>query len=193
MYIVIDGVHGIGKTTICKELSKKTEFKYIPEIRDKLLPPPMLGPNSSNILKSQLWFLRQAILKDQKIRSSSGIVISDRGPISVLLYSKHLLSDYDFEILKTLYNSLNLKEPDMEIILWAPEDIISKRIDGRARESKKEWSENDLNYLKKINSEFEEYYKGFKDINPIYLVDASGTIGETCKKIENIIRNNFNI
>ena len=193
MYIVIDGVHGIGKTTLCKKLSNEKEFEYIPEIRDKHLPPPVLGPKSSDKLKSQLWFLRQMVLKDQKIRSSSGIVISDRGPISVLVYSKQLLPNYEFELIKTILSSLNLKEPDMEIVLWAPEEIILERVKGRARENEKKWSEDDLDYIKKINKSFRDYYEGFKDVNPIYLVDYSGSVKETCEKIQKIIRENFNI
>lgn len=191
MYIVLDGVHGIGKTTICRELSKKKEFEYIPEVRDKLLPPPILGPKSPERLRSQLWFVRQLILKDQKIRYSSGIVISDRGPISVLVYSKVLLEEYEFDLIKTIISSLNLKDPDMEIILWAPEEIVLDRIRQRARYSKEKWSEENLDHIRKINSNFKRYYDGFKDVRPVYLVNASGTVREVCAKIEEIIRSNF--
>lgn len=193
MYVVLDGAHGIGKTTVCKELAKKKEFDYIPEVRDKLLPPSKLGPMSSEKLKGQLWFLRQAILKDQYIRYKSGVVLSDRGPISVLIYSKILLDEYEFELMKTLIESLNVKDPDLEIILWAPDEIIMKRIEQRTRSSKKDWAEDDRNYLKRINTEFKKYHEGFKDIKPLYLVDASGTLGETRAKIEEIIRKKFKI
>lgn len=193
MYVVLEGVHGIGKTTICKELTKKKEFEYIPEIRDALLPPPVLGPKSREKLRSQIWFLRQLVLKNQKINSKSGIIISDRGSTSILVYSKVLLDDYDFELIKTLIENLNLKEPDLEIILWAPEEVIMKRIEGRMRESKKKWGEDDLRYLMLVNSEFKKYYEGFKDVKPLHLVDASGTVEETCRQIENIIRERFKI
>ena len=193
MYVVIEGVHGIGKTTLCKELTKKKEFEYIPEIRDTILPPPVLGPKSQEKLKSQIWFLRQLILKNQKINSKSGIIISDRGPTSILVYSRVLLDDYDFELMKTLIENINLKEPELEIILWAPEEVIMKRIDGRSRESKNKWGEDDLHYLKLVNHEFKKYYEGFKDIKPIYLVDASGTVEKTCREIENIIKEKFKI
>ncbi len=190
MYIVLDGVHGIGKTTLCKHFSKKKDFEYIPEIRDKTLPPPTLGPDSPEKLKSQLWFLRQLVLKDRKVKSSSGIVLSDRGPISVLVYSECLLNNYNFELVKTALSSLDIKDPDMEIILWAPEDVILERIKERDRSNKDKWSEEDLKHIKAVNSKFKSYYEGFKDVNPIYLVDASGTVSETVNKIENIIKSN---
>ncbi|MCD6367468.1 MAG: AAA family ATPase [Candidatus Aenigmarchaeota archaeon] len=106
MYVVLDGVHGIGKTTICRELGKRNGIKVLPEIKDVILPPPVLGPQSSDKLKSQLWFLRQMILKNEKITNGS-IVVSDRGITSVLLYSKVLLDEYEFELVKTIVNSLN--------------------------------------------------------------------------------------
>lgn len=190
MYVVLDGVHGIGKTTLCKHFSKKKDFRYIPEIRDKILPPPILGPNSPEKLKSQLWFLRQLVLKDRKIKSSSGIVLSDRGPISILVYSKCLLDDYEFELIKTALSSLQIKEPDMEIILWAPEGVILERIEQRNRSNKDKWSEEDLQHIKAVNSRFKSYYEGFKDVNPLYLVDASGTVSKTANKIEKIIKSN---
>ena len=174
-------------------MTKKKEFEYIPEIRDTLLPPPVLGPKSQEKLKSQIWFLRQLVLKNQKINSKSGIIISDRGPTSILVYSKVLLNEYDFELIKTFIENLSLREPELEIILWAPEEVIINRIKGRLRDSKNKWGEYDLQYIKRINYEFKKYYKGFKDIKPIYIVDASGTVEEACRQIENIIREKFKI
>ncbi|MCD6367946.1 MAG: deoxynucleoside kinase, partial [Candidatus Aenigmarchaeota archaeon] len=62
-----------------------------------------------------------------------------------------------------------------------------KRIKERSRNNKQKWSEDNLEYLKKLNGEFYKYYHNFKDLKPVYLVDASGTVEETCEKIEKII------
>lgn len=65
-----------------------------------------------------------------------------------------------------------------------------ERIKERDRSNKDKWSEEDLKHIKVVNSKFKSYYEGFKDVNPIYLVDASGTVSETVNKIENIIKSN---
>ena len=184
MYIAVEGVHGIGKTTICRMLEKDLGFKFIPEFKDNLLPPPKIGPDGDTFL-SQMWFLRQLIMKDNMM-TNGGVYLSDRSHTSIFIYSKANMSEYQFEIFKTILNRSNLRQPDIEIILWSPDEVIMERIKTRNREG---CGEEDFEYLKKINSEFKKYYEDFKIIRDIYLVDASGTLDETISKIKEIIKN----
>lgn len=105
----------------------------------------------------------------------------------MLIYSKVILDSYDFELIKTVSENSNIKEPDLEIILDAPSSVIKKRIENRNRLSKSDWAEKDWNYLNKIVAEFRNYYKKFDELKPIYIVDASDSIEKTCGKVIKII------
>ena len=80
--------------------------------------------------------------------------------------------------------SVDLKHPDIEIILYAPDEVIMERIKKRNREG---WGEEDFEYLKKVNALFKQYYEDFKTVRNIHLIDASGTLEENIDKIKDTI------
>jgi len=182
MYIAVEGCHGIGKTSICRELSKKYHYTFIEELKDNLLPPPKIGTNG-DIFLSQCWFLRQMILKEAQM-NNNGIYISDRGKSSIYIYSKANMNDYQLEIFKTILQKLDLKEPDLEIILHAPDEIIFDRIKKRGRTS---WGEQDIDYVRKINNAFLQYYNDYRDVKNVCLVNASNDLIKNIENVKQII------
>jgi len=189
MYIALEGCHGIGKTTLCENLSSKYHWTFIKELKDNLLPPPKIGPEGDTF-RSQMWFLNQLIYKEYQISRDNGIYIADRSKNSVLIYSKASMNDYDLDIFKGILRHCDLKEPDIELILYAEDKTILDRIKQRGRNG---WSEENTNYLEKINSSFKKYYEEYEQVKNLHLVDASGTEKQTLKIIEDTIKKNTRI
>lgn len=162
------GAHGVGKTTVFnlfKKLFKdNNKFKFFPERYVKKPPFPFGSPDKQIGFRSELHFLQQLIRRNQNIlnfddRYNGRIIILDRTPLCVLVYSKSLnLQAKDYNLILDTYKSIKWKE-DYIIYLTAKPETILKRIMQRGSLDiiRKEWNENDRNYLLKILS----FYKQF--------------------------------
>ena len=166
--ISIAGPHGVGKTTVFNLFKSKVKdnnkFKFYPERYVKKPPFPFGSSNKQISFRSELHFLQQFIKRNQNIvnfddKYNGRILILDRTPICVLIYSKSLsLKEKDFNLILDTYNSIQWKE-DYIFYLDANPSTIMKRIiqRGSIEKIRKEWNEEDKDYLLTILS----YYKQF--------------------------------
>jgi thymidylate kinase len=190
------GAHGVGKTTVFNLFKKivkdNNKFKLFPERYVKKPPFPFGSSNKQIGFRSELHFLQQLIRRNQNIlnfdeKYNGRIIILDRTPLCVLVYSKSLnLQEKDYNLILDTYNSIKWKE-DYIIYLTAEPDTILKRITQRGTLDliRKEWNEDDKNYLLKILS----YYKQFlSDKANVFNIDTEYlTPEEVIDKIKSII------
>ena len=161
MYIVLSGVHGIGKTTIARELARHLDGVLLSEVIDDIVPPPVLG-KSAEALKTQLWFVRQMILKEAQMADPRAVYISDRGWSDIIAYSNVLLDRHARELFRSLFDRLPKRLPDVHIIIHAPIEVVVERIAKRNRSTLGEWSELDREYLNSLSEEFLSYHDAYK-------------------------------
>jgi len=193
--ISLAGVHGIGKTTVFDLLKKilkdNNKFKFFPERYVKKPPFPFGSSDKQIGFRSELHFLQQLIRRNQNIinfdnRYNGRIIVLDRTPLCVLIYSKSLnLKEKDFTLILDTYNSIKWKE-NYIIHLTANPDIILKRIIQRGSLDKlrREWNEDDNNYLLTILAYYKQYLStknnvftiDTNDLSPIEVVDKIKTI-----------------
>jgi thymidylate kinase len=164
----IAGAHGVGKTTVFnlfKKLVKdNNKFRFFPERYVKKPPFPFGSSDKQIGFRSEIHFLQQLIRRNQNVinfddKYNGRIIILDRTPLCVLVYSKSLnLQEKDYNLILDTYKSIKWKE-DYIIYLTAKPETILKRITQRGSLDilRKEWNEDDKNYLLKILS----YYKQF--------------------------------
>jgi thymidylate kinase len=186
--ISIAGVHGVGKTTVFnlfkkdKRVIDNNKFKFFPERYVKKPPFPFGSSNKQIGFRSELHFLQQLIKRNQNIinfdnRYNGRIVILDRTPLCVLIYSKSLnLKEKDYKLILDTYNSIEWKE-DYIFYLYAKPNTIMKRIiqRGSLEKVRREWNEEDINYLLKILS----YYKQFlSNKEGVFLINTDGLTPE---------------
>lgn len=179
MYIVLSGVHGIGKTTIARELAQRLGGVFLTESIDEAIPPPVLGKNSDP-LKAELWFVRQMILKEAQMADPKKLYVSDRGWSDIMAYANVLLDDHARNLFRSLFDHLPKRYPDVQLIVHAPIDIVVERIRGRHRDTASEWNELDRAYVEQLTNEFAAYHESYKNLRPVYLLDASGSVAENC-------------
>ncbi|MFX1487812.1 MAG: deoxynucleoside kinase [Promethearchaeota archaeon] len=194
--ISLAGAHGVGKTTVFnlfkKILRDNNKFKFFPERYVKKPPFPFGSSDKQIGFRSELHFLQQLIKRNQNIinfdnRYNGRILILDRTPLCVLIYSKSLnLKEKDYNLILDTYQSINWKE-DYIIYLTADPDIILKRIIQRGSLDKlrREWNEDDMTYLLKIIS----FYKKFLSTKSnVFTIDTNDLIPEeVIDKIKKII------
>jgi thymidylate kinase len=166
--ISIAGAHGVGKTTVFNLFKRKVKdnnkFKFFPERYVKNPPFPFGSPNKQIGFRSELHFLQQLIRRNKNIinfdnKYNGRIIILDRTPLCVLIYSKSLsLKEKDFNLILDTYNSINWKE-DYVFYLYAEPNTIMKRIiqRGSLEKIRNEWNEQDKDYLLTIMSYYKQY------------------------------------
>lgn len=190
------GAHGVGKTTVFNLLKKtlmdNNKFKFFPERYVKKPPFPFGSSDKQVGFRSELHFLQQLIRRNQNIlnfdnKYNGRIIILDRTPLCVLVYSKSLsLQEKDYNLILDTYKSIRWKE-DYIIYLNAKPETILKRITQRGSLDKirNEWNEDDKIYLHKILS----YYKQFLSSKTnIFTINTENSIPvEVVYNIKNII------
>lgn len=180
MYIVLSGVHGIGKTTIARELARRLGGVCLTEAIDDAIPPPVLGGKNTDGLKTQLWFVRQMILKEAQMTDSRATYVADRGWSDITAYANVLLDEHARNLFRSIFDHLPKRTPDVQIIVHAPIDIVVERITKRNRDTLAKWNELDREYLRSLSDEFLSYHDAYKDLRSIYRLDATGTLEENC-------------
>lgn len=178
--ISIAGAHGVGKTTVFNlfklNVKDNNKFKFFPERYVKKPPFPFGSSNKQISFRSEIHFLQQFIRRNQSIvnfdnKYNGRIIILDRTPLCVLIYSKSLnLKEKDYNLILDTYNSIQWKE-DYIIYLSAKPNTIMKRIiqRGSLEKIRKEWNEEDKDYLLKILS----YYKQFLSTREgVFMIDT---------------------
>lgn len=186
MYIVLSGTHGIGKTTLAKRLALELGAVHLTESIDEAIPPPALGVNG-NALLSELWFVRQMILKEAQMKDSKKIYVSDRGWADISAYANVLLDEHARNIFRSVYDHLPKQLPDVHIIVDAPIEVVTSRIRARNRTTAGEWNEFDIDFLQNIMNEFTKFHTAYKDLRPVHLLDVSGSIEDNLKGALNLV------
>ena len=196
--ISIAGVHGVGKTTIFNLFKRMVKgnrkFKFFPERYVKKPPFPFGSSNKQIGFRSEIHFLQQLIRRNQNIinfdvKYNGRIIILDRTPICVLVYSKSLnLKEKDYNLIVDTYNSIKWKE-DYVIYLTARPETILRRITQRGSLDKmrREWNEEDKDYLLKILSFYKQFLINKPDVLTIETNKSNPE--EIVRKIKVIITN----
>lgn len=190
------GAHGVGKTTVFN-LFKKTvkdnnKFKFFPERYVKKPPFPFGSSDKQIGFRSEIHFLQQLIKRNQNIinfdnKYNGRIIILDRTPLCVLVYSKSLsLQEKDYNLILDTYKSIKWEE-DYIIYLTAKPETILKRIIQRGSLDKirNEWNEDDKRYLHKILSYYNQFLSAKTNIFTINTENSTPI--EVVYKIKNII------
>ncbi|MFX1410647.1 MAG: deoxynucleoside kinase [Promethearchaeota archaeon] len=196
--ISIAGAHGVGKTTVFNLLKKQVKddnkFKFFPERYVKNPPFPFGSSDKQIGFRSELHFLQQFIKRNQNLvnydnKYNGRIIILDRTPLCVLIYSKSLnLKEKDYNLILDTFNSIKWKE-DFIIYLNAKPNTILRRIiqRGSIERIRLEWNEADKEYLLKILTFYNQFLS--KKQNVFKIETDNLTAEAVIEKIKDILTN----
>lgn len=197
--VSIAGAHGVGKTTIFNLLKKRLrdnlKFKFFPERYVKKPPVPFGSRNKQIAFRSEIHFLQQFIRRNKNVRNyderyNGRIMILDRTPLCVLVYSKSLfIKEQDYQLILDTYNSVKWRE-DYIIYLDADPDMIIKRTiqRGSLEKIRKEWNETEKNYLLNVLTFYNEILFSRKNPEQVFIINTDNlNPRNVLNKVEDII------
>lgn len=203
MIIYLEGVHGSGKTEVMGYISKNYDnilkekyekINYISEAK----PPKDITYGGSFL--GELWFLNHYVNINERLLNSreNEIFLVDRHPLNILLYGKVFVEKFKrgkkgfneekYSLLRGFYNKLLNKIAGGKIIfLYADYENLKGRIIKRKRETKKEWNEDDWEYLHLIKEEYDIWYELNKE-NVIKINTSNLSLKQVAEKIISIVK-----
>ncbi len=169
-FVAVEGVIGVGKTSLAKKISERYNFHLLNEIVGE---NPFLSKFYENIeewsFQTEMFFLCNRFKQLEDIQnnylSKNKSVVSDYHMFKNLIFANQTLKKDHFEKYKKIFHILNedLPKPDIVIYLYANIDTLLKRIEKRGRSFEKNISPV---YLENLSIDYENYINAFEKEHP---------------------------
>ena len=177
MHIAIAGNIGVGKTTLCKMLSKHYKWSPLYEAVDN---NPYLDDFYDDMQRwsfnLQVFFLNSRFRQVQDIIKSKKTIIQDRTIyedayiFAPNLHAMGLMNQRDFNNYKSLFELMEsmIKAPDLLIYLRSNIPNLVNKIHKRGREYENSIS---IQYLSRLNERYEAWISTY-DKGKLLIIDA---------------------
>lgn len=176
-YIVVEGVIGVGKTTLVELLAKDFNAKSYLEIVEEnpFLVKGFYEDIEANAFNTELFFLLSRFRQQQLIRDdllhNPHLIISDYLFAKNRIFAGLTLKGGDIELFDSVFQPLNKKAavPDLIIYLKADVEGLMRRIYLRDRSFERKM---DPEYLKNLTERYDEFFKNYHETE-VMTIDAS--------------------
>lgn len=162
MYIAIEGVIGVGKTTLARMLKDEFEAEVLMEVFDE---NPFLTKfyedRERYAFQTQIFFLLSRY--DQQTKTIPA-VLAERNLITDYTFSKDALfaavnlEDDELTMYQEVHEALaeKIEMPDLLVYLKADTDVLMKRIAKRDRSYERNM---DVNYIDALNQSYDAFFE----------------------------------
>jgi deoxyadenosine/deoxycytidine kinase len=174
-YIAIEGVIGVGKTTLARRLSKTLEAALLLEVVEE---NPFLArfydDPEAYAFQTQVFFLlsryRQQLEIAQRDLFAEGVV-SDYIFAKDQIFATINLSDEELALYRTIVPLLEarLAKPDLVVYLQATVDVLLERIKRRGRPFERDISRE---YLETLSDAYNHFFFHYDD-TPLLIVNTN--------------------
>ncbi len=175
-YIAIEGVIGVGKTSLARLLSERLKAKLVlEEVEENPFLKDFYKDRARYAFQTQMHFLFSRFQQQRNLRQME-------------LFSERLVADYLFQK-DRIFASLNLSErelalyerlvgwleldvmrPDVVVYLQAGPDVLLERIARRARPFEKDMERE---YIRQLNEAYNHFFFHYTDA-PLLVVNTNG-------------------
>ena len=174
-YVAIEGVIGVGKTSLAHLLEELLNAKLVMEKFDEnpFLPDFYLDPERY-AFQTQLFFLLSRYRQQQELRQTEvfhKLVISDYMFVKDRLFASLNLDDKEMSLYDSVAKILekNILNPDLVIYLQAETPKLMERITLRGRDFEKNMSQD---YIDALNQVYNEYFFRFQE-SPLLIINTN--------------------
>jgi deoxyguanosine kinase len=173
-YIVVEGVIGVGKTSLAKLLSTRTSGRLNLEVVEE---NPFLGQfyqdRSAFAFQTQIFFLLSRYRQQQNLFQHdmfSSTLISDYLFAKDRIFANLNLSDDELVLYNQLATILEQRvlKPDLVIYLQGRTSVLMQRIRWRGRTFEQDMDEG---YLNALNAAYSYFFHHYKD-SPLLVVNT---------------------
>ena len=177
MYIAIEGVIGVGKTTLARMLAPSFEAGLLLEVFEE---NPFLSDFYSDraryAFQTQIFFLLSRY--HQQRRGVAPIVDSGKSLLSDYTFAKDALFAHinlqgdELEMYKRVHEALaeKIPSPDLIVYLRADTDVLMQRIASRDRSYERNMERN---YIADLNRAYEDFFSKPYDGTPVLAIDTN--------------------
>jgi len=196
MYVAIEGVIGVGKTTLARLLQSAFEAEILLEVfEENPFLSDFYGDRARYAFQTQIFFLLSRYHQQR------------RGVTEVVATGKNLLSDYTFakdalfarinlqgdelEMYRRVHEALaeKIPLPDLLVYLRADTNVLMQRIALRDRTYERNMERG---YIDQLNRAYDEFFTVPYDHTPVLTIDTNNINivqnPEHLKQVENKIR-----
>jgi deoxyadenosine/deoxycytidine kinase len=174
-YIAIEGVIGVGKTTLARLLAKELHGKaLLEEVSANPFLPKFYQHGQTYAFQTQIFFLLSRFKQQQQIIQEDileGVVVTDYLFEKDKIFAYHTLSEDELKIYETLFSLIekHVPTPDLVIYLQASLETLMARIAQRNIPYERNITqEYILELIKAFNHFFFHYQKA-----PVMVVDTT--------------------
>lgn len=196
MYIAIEGVIGVGKTTLARLLQNTFEAEVLLEVfEENPFLSDFYGDRARYAFQTQIFFLlsryRQQNSNVPKILADGKNLIADYTFAKDALFAGINLKGDELDMYHKVHEALGEKipKPDLLVYLQATTDTLMSRIAFRDRPYERQMERG---YIDELNVAYENFFSKPYDHTPILKIDTNGLNiiqnPEHVKHIENRIR-----
>ena len=174
-YIVVEGVLGVGKTSLCEEMAKALNARLILEATEEnpFLPKFYQDPRGY-AFQTQIFFLLNRYRQQQEIAQGD---LFRRNQVCDYLFSKDRIFAYlnldenELTLYERLCGLLNeqVLKPDLVIYLQASTDVLQQRLAHRGRAYEKALGRD---YLERVNQAYNHFFFHYQD-TPLLVVNTN--------------------
>lgn len=174
-YVVVEGVIGVGKTTLVHQLARHIRARTVlEEFEENPFLPDFYRDRRAYALSTQLFFLMSRF-RQQEVLAQGDLFM--RRTVSDYLFDKDrvfaelTLANHEMAIYEQLFEVLRpqIPRPDLVIFLKADHKTVMQRIAHRGREYEKDM---DPGYIRDLAESYVRYFHSYRD-TPLLTIDTS--------------------
>jgi deoxyguanosine kinase len=177
MYIAIEGVIGVGKTTLARLLRPMLEAEILLEIFEE---NPFLSDFYSDraryAFQTQVFFLLSRYHQQRRtvpdLLAARKSLISDYTFAKDALFARINLKGDELEMYYKVHEALGEKIPKPDLIVYLRADtlVLMQRITLRDRPYERNMEQD---YIDRLNHSYEEYFSKPNDGSPVLVIDTN--------------------
>jgi len=178
MYFAIEGVIGVGKTTLARMLQPEFDAELVLEVFEE---NPFLSnfysDRSRYAFQTQIFFLLSRYHQQRRNISdrlgSVGMLISDYTFEKDALFARLNLKGDELDMYYTVQEALAEKiiPPDLIVYLRASTDTLLRRITMRDRPYERQMERS---YIASLNEAYDDYFSNFSHKSRILTIETDG-------------------
>jgi deoxyguanosine kinase len=175
-YIAVEGVIGVGKTSLSKLLTERLKAQLVlEEVEENPFLKDFYKDRARYAFQTQMHFLFSRYQQQRSLRQTE--LFSDRLVADYLFQKDRIfaglnLSDRELALYERLvvWLELDVVKPDVVVYLQASSDILMERIGRRGRAFEKDM---DRDYIKQLNEAYNYFFFHYLDA-PLLVVNTNG-------------------
>ncbi len=195
MYLAIEGVIGVGKTTLARLLQPAFEAELLLEVfEENPFLSDFYADRARYAFQTQIFFLLSRYHQQRSAvprMLSTGSLVSDYTFEKDALFARINLAGDELEMYQRVHEALaeKIPLPDLVVYLRASTDTLMQRIALRDRPYERQMERD---YIDELNRAYESYFSDHQHQTPVLVIDSNPlnfvTKPEDLKWVENRIR-----